>query len=133
MPWLVKHIVDSLLQKDYHTNSSISFRKKRIYTPFIYKSHKYTSPYITDGSITVLHTGTARNMFNPKNWHLWSHKIRQKHEANIRQTDSKRNMYLNSEFLPRIIYVLLISVAFSSNVYNNSNNNNLKINYNYSV
>lgn len=146
----MKHIVATLPQKDKHTNSSISFRKKRIYTPLIYKSHKYTFPYNTDGSISVLHTGTARNIFNPKNWHLWSHKIRQKHAANIRKTESKRNIYLNSEFffnrrynlwwglacsefLPRIIYVLLLSVTFSTNIYNYSNNNNLKINYNYKV
>jgi hypothetical protein len=104
-------------------------QEKRIYAPFTYKSHKYTSLHNTD----VFHTGIARNIFNPKNWHLWSHKIRQKHEANIGQTESKSNIYWNSEFLPSIMYVLLLSVTFTSNIYNNRNNNNLKINYNYKV
>jgi len=63
--------------------------ENRIYTPFIYKSHKYTYPYNTDDSISVLYTGTAGNIFNPQNWHLWSHKIRQKSEANIRKTERK--------------------------------------------
>jgi len=42
-------------------------------------------------------------------------------------------MYLSSEFLPRIIYVLLLIVTFSGNIYNNSKNNHLKINYKYKV